>query len=532
MTPTRIRQQEGNRIVMLRGTARHTPLTTTLSMLFALGGVLVLLHIVATVVFGYGYFRDELYYLVCGQRLAWGYIDHPPLTPAIARVVVSTLGDSVVALRLLPAFAGAGVVVLAGLMARQLGGGRWAQLLAGLAALVPPVYLATTSIFTTISFDHFFWALCAFLVVRLLATDNPRYWLAIGVVLGVGGLNKHNIALLGIGLAAGLLLTRTREHLSTRWPWLGVLAALLVVLPHLIWQAANGWPVLEFAANAATGKQVRMSPPEFLIEQVVSLHPVTLPIWLMGLGYFLFGRTSRRYRLIAWAYLVPLGVLLATGAGRADYLSPAYPVLFAGGAVAIERLLSRRGVGWLRPVLPIVLLLGGLAVLPAGIPLLPAGAMAQYAGATGLSERELEQGKTASLPQWYADQFGWEELVIAVADVRDTLPPEERATVKVLTGNYGEAGAIDILGRESGLPHAISGHNTYHLWGPGPEPTGTVIAVGLPLSRLQEVFGSVEQAGVVRCVYCMDYENNLPVYIARNPKRPLAEVWDVFKHYD
>ena len=517
---------------MLRGTVRRTPLTTTLSMLFALGGVLVLLHTVGNAVFGYGYFRDELYYIVCGQRLAWGYVDHPPLTPAIARLVVSSLGDSVVALRLLPALAGAGVVVLAGLMARQLGGGRWAQLVAALAAMVPPVYLATTNFLSTIPFDHVFWALCAFLVVRLLATDNPRYWLLIGVVLGIGGLNKHNIALLGIGLAAGLLLTRTRKHLSTRWPWIGGLVALLIVSPHLIWQAANGWPLLEFAANAAAGKNVRMSSPEFMIEQVVGLHPVTLPIWLTGLGFFLFGHAGRRYRLLAWAYLVPLGILLATGSARTDYLSPAYPVLFAGGAVAIERVLSRRGVGWLRPVLPVLLLLGGLAVLPSGIPLLPAGTMARYAEATGLSERELEQGKSASLPQWYADQFGWEEMVRVVADVHDGLPPEERATAKVLTGNYGEAGAIDILGRERGLPRAISGHNTYHLWGPGGEPTGTVISLGVPVSQLREVFGSVEQAGVVRCAYCMDYENNLPVYVARNPRRPLTDAWEVFKHYE
>jgi 4-amino-4-deoxy-L-arabinose transferase-like glycosyltransferase len=284
----------------MRRTLSRRWLGGTAALLLGIAGTKALLHVVANAVYGYGYFRDELYYIACSERLALGYVDHPPLIAFVTLLARTLLGDSLVALRLLPALAGAGVAVLAGLMARRLGGGLWAQGIAALSAVVPPVYLATTNLLSTIPFDHFFWALCGYLVLRLLQADEPRLWLAVGIVLGIGGLNKHNIVLLGAGLAVGLALTPAREHLRTRWPWLGGLIALGLVLPHLIWQVAHGWPVLEFASNAATGKDVRMSPPEFLTEQVVGLHPVTLPVWLAGLGYYLFAREGRRLSRPPW----------------------------------------------------------------------------------------------------------------------------------------------------------------------------------------------------------------------------------------
>ncbi|HEY8292845.1 MAG TPA: glycosyltransferase family 39 protein, partial [Thermomicrobiales bacterium] len=393
----------------------------------AFAGLTFLLHLISNLFFRYGYFRDEFYYLVCGDHLAFGYVDQPPLIAVIARVTRTLLGDSIVAIRLPSALAGAGLVFLTGLMARELGGRRFAQALACLSAVVAPVYLIGGNILSTIPFDQFWWTLCAFFVLRLVLTDDPRYWLAIGATVGIGLETKHNMAFLACGIVAGLLLTSNRRYLRSRWLWIGAAIAVVIALPNILWEIVNGWPTLEFVRNASGGKNAHVSPVAFLANQILSLHPLTLPVWLTGLVVCF--RTPR-YRLLGCLYLVPMLIFMATQSARPDYLAPAYPVLFAVGAVAIARAAERPHRMWVSSAAFVPLALTGLLLMPIGLPILSPAKMealtARLTGA-GVNDPSREQGKTAQLPQYFADQFGWPELTAEVARVYAALPPADQA---------------------------------------------------------------------------------------------------------
>jgi 4-amino-4-deoxy-L-arabinose transferase-like glycosyltransferase len=297
---------------------------------------------------GYGLFRDEFYYLACSEHLALGYVDHPPLSILLLWLSRAALGDSLLAIRFLPAVAGAVTVYLTGLMARELGGGRSAQLLAALATFVAPVFLALSHFFSMNAFDQLFWALLALIAIRILVRDEPRLWIAFGAVAGLGLQNKYSVAFFGFGIAVGLLASAQRRQLASRWLWLGGGLALLLFLPHLVWQAHAGWPTLEFMANAQAEKNIALAPGEFLLQQIVMAHPMALPIWLAGLGGLLLSARLRRLRPLGWAYPATFA-LLAIQKTKAYYLMPIYPLLFAAGAVELEAFFERRRWRWGMP---------------------------------------------------------------------------------------------------------------------------------------------------------------------------------------
>ena len=506
------------------------PSLRAVGLLAALAGMKLLIPWIADFVSGYGIFRDEYYYLACGQRLDFGYVDHPPLIALVAALTHTVLGDSLFALHLLPTLAGAGMVVLTGLMAWELGGGRFAQALAGLIVVVAPIYWVVNGFLSTIPFDHFFFVLLAYLVIRLVKSDDPRWWPAIGLVIGLGLENKHNFLFLTAGVVAGILLTAQRRWLRNRWFWGGVAVAMLLALPHFLWQAQHGWPLLEFARNAGS-KNVGVDVLGFVGQQVVVVHPLTLPIWGAGLVYYLRGAGSV-YRILGLMYLIPALILLATGAARADYLTPTYPMLFAAGAVVTEQWLARRRSAWARPVLAGGLLLSGAALAPFFVAILPAVWLVSYQQALGISPPQQERGKTAEIPQYFADRLGWEGLVATIAEVYQSLPAADRAHTTILTVNYGEAAAINYYGARYGLPAAVSGHNNYYLWGPGPAWGSAVISLGIPTARLNGLFNEVRQAALITCDYCTSEENTLPVYVSRRPQLPIDQAWPLLKHYN
>ncbi|MGI8857352.1 MAG: ArnT family glycosyltransferase [Thermomicrobiales bacterium] len=491
-----------------------------------------LLHLISNLFFRYGYFRDEFYYLVCGDHLAFGYVDHPPLIAVIARVTRTLLGDSIVAIRLPSALAHAGLVVFTGLMARELGGRRFAQVLACLCAVIAPVYLIGGNMLSTIPFDQFWWTLCAYFAVRLITTEDPRYWLAIGATVGIGLETKHNMVFLACGIAVGVLLTSNRRYLRSRWLWYGAAIAVGLALPNMLWEVANGWPTLEFVRNAAGGKNAHVSPIGFLANQILVLHPLTLPVWLIGLVVCF--RTPR-YRLLGCLYLVPMLMLMATQSARADYLAPAYPALLAVGAVAIARWAEQRQWRWAVPATLVPLAITGVLLMPIGLPILSPAKMAAYSArltGAGVNDPSREQGKTAQLPQYFADQFGWPELTAEVARVYTSLPPADQSKAVIFTENYGEAAALTFFGSPYHLPMTISGHNNYYLWGPGAATGDVVIVVGdQDPTDLRQSFRDVTQAGVTRCTYCIDYENHTPIFVAREPIKPIGAIWSTVKHY-
>ncbi len=477
----------------------------------------------------YGYFRDELYYLACADHLAWGYVDHPPLSIFILAAVRGLFGNSMFAIRLPAILAGAATVFLTGVLTRQLGGGRFAQALAALACLAMPIALGLGTFFSMNAFDMLFWLAGVLVVVRLIDAGAPRDWLLFGVIAGLGMMNKISMGFLVFGLGVGLLLTPERQRLRGKWLWIGGGIALLLFLPHVLWQVANGFPTREFVHNASSMKMRAMASLEYLAAQVLYTNPITVPIWLAGLGYFLFARHGRAYRSLGIAYIAIL-VLLIAQQGKAYYLAPAYPMLLAGGGVAIERFTDRRA-RWLRPVSLLAVTVIGAALAPLAMPILSPEATFHYVQTLGIDAPQEERNARRALSQHLADRFGWDNMVATIARVHRALPPAERARAAIFAGNYGEAGAVNLFGPSQGLPPAISGHNNFWLWGPG-EATGEVtIVVGLPAEALQRLCEEVEQAETVESPWAMPYETDLPVYVCRRLKRPLPEVWSELKRY-
>lgn len=481
---------------------------------------------------GYGYFRDELYYLACSEHLAGGYVDHPPAIAFITWLVRHILGDSLGALRLLPALAAGATVYVTLLITRELGGGRLAEILAGIAVALAPIYLALFSILSMNAFDILLWSVAVLLVVRILRTGNQRRWLTFGLVAGLGLLNKISMLFLGFGILAGLLVSGTWEPLRRRWLWLGGLIAAGLFSPYLLWQIAHGWPTLEFMENARELKNVALSPVAFLGEQIFLMNPVTLPLWLGGLLFLLFSPAGRPYRAIGYAYLAILGLML-TQATKPYYLAPAYPVLLAAGGIAFEPAAYRAGWRWLRVAAPVGLIASGLILAPLAKPLLPVDAYVRFASALGQAPRTDELHELGRLPQFFADMHGWPELAASVSRIYHSLPPKEQRKATIFAQNYGEAGAIDFFGRRYGLPRAISGHNNYHLWGWDPERAGeVVIVIGGERESLMTVFDSVELAGRASCQDCMPYEDDLPLWVARGSRVSLESLWPKLKHYN
>jgi hypothetical protein len=488
------------------------------------------IHLVSSMV-TYGYMTDELYYLDCADHLAWGYVDHPPLSVALLALVRLTVGDSLVALRLVPALAGAATVVLVGLMARELGGDRVAQGLAALAAVVAPVYLGIGAFYSMNAFEPALWALAAYLLLRLENGATPRAWLLVGVVIGLGLLNKISMLWFGLGLAVGLLLTPQRRWLMTAWPWLAGAIAFALFAPHIIWQVQNGWPTLEFMHNAMQFKMQAKSPLRFLAEQVLIMHPLLVPFWLLGLAYYFIDPCGRRLRLLAWIWVTVLLLLVMSGSTRANYMGPAYVLLLPAGGVAVEQLARRRSLQRLPAALAGAIAAGGVVVAPMAVDLLPPEQYIAYEHAIGLSAPADQVDAIGVMPLHFALKLHAPAIVAAVQEAYAALPEEDRARVGILASSFGEAGAINFFGPHVGLPHAISGHNNYFLWGPGGYSGDVMLVFAEPDSEVLELFDHVELAGKIQCAYCMPGLRATAIYICRRPRRPLRELWSQLKSY-
>lgn len=514
-----------------QNSAPHHPPPIAYGVLFGLSVAKLLIHLLTGG--RYGYFRDELYFLACGRHLAWGYVDMAPLTALYAKIGL-LLGGSLHALRFLPALAGAMLVALAILMARELGGGRFAQGLAGLCVLAAPVYLATDSILSMNAFEPLFWMGCIYVVIRIVNTGNSRLWLWFGVLAGLGLENKHSTAIFGFAVVVALLLAAERREFLKPWPWLGGAIALLIFLPNLIWQIHNHFPTLEDLRNVQKmGKNVELSPLAFFRQQIFMLHPITFPVWAAGVWFFLAGRGSR-WRVLGWIYVVLLVTMIAMKA-KVYYLAPIYPMLFAGGGAAVEDWLSRgRLTGqklWPKAALLTIIVLAAAVTGNLALPILPPEKYVAYSSAIGVAPPKTEVAHSGPLPQIFGDQFGWPELVEQVAKIYWSLTPEERSRTAIYANNYGEAGAIDFFGPKYGLPAAISAHQNYYFWGPPGFNGDILIVLQSNRERLEKVCGSVEQAAVHFHPYGMAEENQ-PIFVCRGFKLKFPEIWPELKHWN
>src|SRR3984957_5823844 len=478
----------------------------------------------------YGYFRDELYYAACGQHLAWGYVDQAPLIAVIARLSRSLFGDSLRALRFFPALSSGAKILLTGWIVRELGGRRYAQILAATAMLLCPIYLTMDNFMSMNSFEPVFWMLCVAISLRIIRTGNVRLWPLFGLVAGTGILNKHSMLIFGLAFVLGLAVTRQRAMLRTPWIWLGAGIAFLIFLPNFLWEYRNHWPTIEILRNVDRIKNTHVSWAQFIIQQAFLVHPVAAPICVCGLWFFLRSRKGGEFRFLGWTYFFLLAEFLIMR-GRIYYLAPIYPMLFAAGAVAVEAWIGNFGRNWIKAAVLAPLVVGGFVAAPLALPILPLDEAAAYANFWDVDHVQGEIEPSGKLPQMYADMMGWPQQADAVAGVFRSLSPDDQSRVAILAKNYGQAGAIDYFGPALGLPHAISGHNNYYLWGPQQYTGEGVIAVGMPLEDLKLIFGQIDLAATINYEYAIPEENNLPVYICRKPRMTLQQAWPRLKFY-
>ena len=478
----------------------------------------------------YNYFRDEFNYLSCGNHLAWGYVDQPPLLPFLARVSRTILGDSLRSIRFLPALATSLLVILAALIAREFGGHRFSLVLSAVAVVIAPIYLSDGSLLTTNCLEPLLWMGCVYFAILAIKRD-PRYWLAFGVVAGLGLEEKYSIAIFGFGILAGLLLTRERRALLNKWFWVGGAAAFLIFLPNLIWNVHYDWPFLELIHNIrAEGRDVQLSPLEFFAQQILLVHPLNAAIWIPGLFGLLFFVHFKQFRFLGWCYVVSFTAFVVLK-GKNYYLAPIYPMLLASGAVLIEVGTERIRQSWLKPAIIMLLLAGGAWFAPLVVPVLSVDHFIAYMRSLSFKPPVTEHShERAVLPQHYADQFGWEELTAKTAEAWSRLAPEQRSDCAIFGQDYGQAGAVDFFGPRYGLPPALSGHQTYFLWGPRGYSGNCMIILDDNKKELDQLFEHVEFVGTSDNPYAL--ERNIPVFICKGAKfGSLSQLWPKLKKW-
>lgn len=487
-------------------------------------GLKILMHV--PFLARYGYHHDELYFLDCGRHLSFGYVDHPPMIAWIARLADTLFGQSLIGLRIFSVGAEAAAVFMTGLLVVRLGGGSFGIFTACFSMLLAADFVRASIMFTIPSFEPIIWISCAYLLVRIIQENNVRLWIWIGVLIGIGLLIKHSTLFLIFGFGIGILLTPLRDQLKTRWPYLGGVIALLIFLPNILWQIANGWPTVEFLRNLNQGTMSGISIAQFVGGQFLYLNPITAPIWIGGLIFF-FSKKGKSYRIFGWIY-VSLFVLLLALKSKIYYLAPAYPAVLAGGGVALEQFIARRQWKMAKPVIAGIMILSWLAFAPVLLPIFSVETMDRYCTAMTFGSLKNVYEITGDLH----GQFGWKERVEVVAKAYDALSPQERDSAIIIGNWYGVAGAINYFGGEFGLPKAISGHMTYYLWGMPQRPISTVvIANALTEKWLPKVFDEITIVGRTTIEHANPWERQFAVAICRKPKMDLRELWPKFKNY-
>ena len=479
----------------------------------------------------YSFFGDELYTLALSRHLAFGYVDLPPLVPALLALSRALLGESLFALHILPALAGAGTLVFVCLIAREFGGKTFAVSLSALGFLAVPIWLGVDSIFCYDAFDQLVLSAFLYVLVRLLRTGNRRLWLLLGLLAGIAALTKMTVLFLGPGFLIALLLSKYRTDLLTPWPWLGAGLCLIVLFPYLLWQVTNGWPTLEYWTNYGTLRAYRASLPEYLTNLLVYMSLLLLPFWLVGLY-----RLPRRlggvdYSFLALLFAVTLALLFILHSS-ARMLAELFMPLLAASAVFVEELSARVRRGkWIRVGTAAYLLAAGAFAALISLPLLPLEHVQAVADAFRPLNPPVKEfnGVTLSISRMLSDRVGWDVLVQDVATVYAELPQEDRPKTGIYVDWYSSAGAIDELGPGRGLPHAVSGVLTYYLWGPG-DSWDPMIVVSSDLSTVMIFFEKCELKRTVQHIY--DVPVGAPsIYLCRKPTVSMDVIWPRLKFY-
>jgi 4-amino-4-deoxy-L-arabinose transferase-like glycosyltransferase len=492
---------------------------------WVLAGATFLIHL--AVAGRYDFFRDELYFIVCGRRPALGYVDQPPLVPLVA-AASQLLGPSLVALRAIAGLSAAGAVWVTCQMAALAGAKRFGIVFAGLAAAIAPMYLGLTSTLTTSTFGPLTWVLVSYFVAKVVISGHARAWLWAGLVAGVAMEMKYDLPLFLLPLFAGMLATSARRAFM-QWEFLlGCLLAAALAMPSVIWQLGHGLPFLELVKKGASGKNVVLGPGPFVLNQVLVMNLLLAPLWLAAAVAPFVDQRLASWRFASVAFVLVFAEMLLLHA-KDYYLAPAYAPMFALGAAAVEQWVQSRAVRtvWLMGV-------GVFSAIaaPMAMPILNPPVLVAYLHALGLKAQPSETATQSEIPQTFADQLGWRSYVESVARSFQALPEQERVRVAVLTSNYGEAAALDFYGPALGLPPALSGHNSYWLWGPRGHDGSVLLRVNASLERYQRLCQSAEIVGRFGAPYVMPFENNAPIILCRGLRPALQSMWSEFKHYE
>jgi hypothetical protein len=482
---------------------------------------LALLTVIVHLLVGhrYGFHRDELATLDDARHLAWGYVAYPPLTPFFGRLSLLLFGPSLPGFRLFAALAQGAALVLAGLMAKQMGGGRGAQMVTALAGI--PFCLGAGAVMQYVSFDYLFWVLAAYFMVRLLESDNPRWWLGVGAAIGLGMLSKYTMGVFAVGIVAGVLLTDVRRHLRSKWLWLGVGLSVLIFLPNLLWQAHNHFISFDFLKHIHE-RDVRQGRTKNFLPDQLEMTLLALPLCLAGLHYTLFSAAGKRLRAIGWMFAVPLLVFVIVE-GRPYYFAAAYPMVYAAGSVWGEKWLASLSSGWAIAGRSATVFVLALDIVVAGALVLPLAPI--HSRWWNLSSKI--QGD-------FVEEVGWKELAETVAAIRNTLPPEQRGRFAILAANYGEAGAINLYGPQYGLPEAISGVNSFWTRGYGNPAPETLIVLGHSEGFLREHFSSCRVAAHSSNAYGVlneETRDHPDIFLCQGLREPWPQFWKNYRHF-
>ncbi len=491
----------------------------------ALAAAKLLVHVVTNAVTPFEFHRDEFLYFAMGDHLRPWRMDFPPFIAILARTVRAVAGDGLIAIRMVPALAGTALVVLAALIARELGGGRRAQALAGVAVIANVLMLRSANLFQPVVLDQLWWTLGLYALARLGREDRPRWWVLLGVAGGLGLLTKFSIMVFGLAVLVALLLTPHRRALRGPWPWVTLAIALALGSPSIVGQVALDFPVVGQMEDLQRGQLDRVSWAEFLLFQGLMFGPAVL---LAGLGAVRLLRREalRPFRAVGWACVAAFAILMLLH-GKPYYAGPVYPALFAAGAVGgagaehAARVRRRPLVAWVAAMLAFALL-----TLPLGLPALGPETTRAWILRVGARPALMNnRGEEERLPQDYGDMWGWERLVRRAAAVRDSLSPDQRARVVVFGASYGEAGALAFYGPRFGLPPAISNAGSFWFFGPGDRPGEVLLTVGVRCDDLRPHFGTVTQAATFDDPWMVGEQRDTPICVAERPARTLQEAW-------
>ncbi|MHB8568573.1 MAG: glycosyltransferase family 39 protein [Nitrososphaerales archaeon] len=472
---------------------------------------------------------NQVTYIVSGMHLSFGYVDFPPFIALVAAMLNAISSDSLFSIHVVSALADACLIFVSAMIVRELGGRRGAQLFAAAATLFSGA-LAFGSIFSMDIFDALWWTLLAYIVVRIIKRDEPKLWLLFGVVAGIGLNTKLTIVFFLLSIVIGLALSPARSYFRSKWLWFGGAIALVFMSPYVIWNALNGWPTVDFYFHH--GGLNGSGPADFVALQFLITNPLAFPLAIMGLYFFLRNSAGKGYRVLGFSFIILFLAFLIFN-GKPYFMFAAYPMLFAGGAVLIQNssLVKRRT--WLPKIYIATIIVLGIILAPLLMPILPPATYAStYGSFSGVGNSAAGQQNNGIFPQYLGDRFGWDTMTATVAQVYNALPAQEKARACIFTSNYGEASALTFLGKQFGLPHVISGHNNFYLWGPGNCTGQVIITVGVSQSDDLQSFYNVTQAGLITCEYCQAEENNLTIYICTHPRASEQTIWPEVKHFN